>query len=150
MSAPQSRDWALLQRGRMCLSAVGLGRTQTCQAGIVACQCKLGPVQGLQEQCFSYVKANPPIGGNEPVPRKPPWQHECAIFMQIALTHEVSQQPCPGNTLAPCCRDTRDTQARGAPGDTWGRGDTRRSTCSGSSEGGKQLPKPSLAPASAR
>lgn len=51
----------------------------------MACQCKLGPVQSLQELGFSYFGASLPTGGNEPVPRKPPWQHACTIFMQMSL-----------------------------------------------------------------
>lgn len=84
LSAPQRGVWALFQGGRMCLPAVGLGQTQTCQGGTMACQCKLGPVQGLQELGFPCVKAKLPTGGNEPVPRKPPWQSECAISMQMS------------------------------------------------------------------
>lgn len=57
----------------------------------MACQCKLGSVQSLQEQGFSYIRASLPTGGNEPVPRKPPWQHQCTSFMQMSLySHGVS------------------------------------------------------------
>lgn len=48
------------------------------------------------------MKANIPAEGNESVPRKPPSQHECAIFMQTRpYSYGVSQQSSPGKALAP-------------------------------------------------
>ena len=48
------------------------------------------------------MKANRPTEGNETVPRKPPSQHECAIFMQTRpYSYGVPQQSSPGKALAP-------------------------------------------------
>lgn len=47
------------------------------------------------------MKANLPTEGNETVPREPPSQHECAIFMQTrSYSYGMSQQSSPEKALA--------------------------------------------------
>lgn len=124
----------------MCLPAVGLGQTQTCQGGTMACQCKLGPVQGLQELGFPCVKAKLPTGGNEPVPRKPPWQSECAISMQMSPYSQGVSAALAWEHAA----GTRVTHGLGGHGLTHGQGGTPGAL---PADGWEQLTKPSLTPA---